>query len=541
MLLDKSQIENAKGTSTLEILGINGDHVKASLNSDLPVQVPTEKVVDLAINGDWEKSKENLGITPPPSQAPIQLGLTEGEGGAETNKYVEEPKLNFALKDNMKNTADEIRKQVTGQLDNQIYKANQWAETGKKAVPDETEQKGMFWYAGAGGDKSKIVDFMMKMDNLKEGDVKEGKFEKMKAYYDEIKPQLQKALDLSPEAIEKVKQGSQYYSEAGQVAKNLDTIKTIRENYQSNRIYKPQPPEDFIATGKRRSTISTGHAKARFYETPFDAVLGGKEFATTNYFDALTVHNEELAYVNTTRKMLDEMEKLNLGEWAERKKAPEGYAQVGDLQKGTQVFIAPEGIAKGLEAITNPDMFKKIQELNSLGKLNGFVKSFNVALSLFHHFQFVKQTLSSKGGEGILSDFFGKMITGKDPFDTPEFQELERSLAVDGLRTSMRQANFDIMADLRKVKGNWLDKIEELPGVKQVIGLVDANNKLLFDKMQRYFKVMTAAQRVADWVAKNPGASEEETIDARRGIARAINNTFGGQNWEMLGMISQKV
>ncbi len=536
MTIDKAQVENAKGTPTLDKLGVTGDHVKASLNSDLPIQVPTEKVVDLALSGNWDTAKEDLGLTPPPPEAPIQLGLGEGEGGAESNKYVNEPKLNFALKSNMKNTADEIRKQVTGQLDKQIVKVNQWAETGKKQVPDETEQQGMFWYAGAGGDKAKLVEFMQKMEDLKPGDVKEDKYDKIKSYYEEIKPQLQKALDLSPEAIKKVKQGSQYYSEAGQVAKNLDTIKTIRENYQTNRIYRPEPPEDFIATGKRRSTISTGHAKARFYDTPFDAVMGGKQFATSNYFDALTVHNEELAYVNTTRAMLDQMEKMDLGEWADRKSAPEGYAQVGDLSKGNQVFIAPEGIAKGLEAISSPDTFRKVNELMAIGKFNGFVKSFNVAWSFFHHKQFVEQVLSSKNGEKILADFAIKIASGKDPFDSPEFSKMEQDLAVDGLRTSMRQANFDIMADLRKVRGGWLDKIEQLPGVKQAIAITDNNTEFLFNKMQRYSKVMTAAERVADWVGKNPNASEESAIEARRGICRAVNNTFGGQNWEMLGI-----
>ncbi len=536
MAIEPEQVKNAQGTSTLEKLGVTDEHAKASLNSNLPIQIPSEKVVDLATSGDWDKAKQDLGITPPPPEPPPQLGLSETTAPIDSNKYVSDPKLNFSLKENMKNTADEIRKQVTGQLDKQIVKVNQWAESGKKSVPDETEQQGMFWYAGAGGDKAKIVDFMMKMEDLKPGDVKEDKYEKIKSYYDEIKPQLQAALDLSPEAIEKVKQGSQYYAEAGQVAKKLDTIKTIRENYQSNRIYKPEPPEDFIATGKRRSTISTGHAKARFYETPFDAVLGGKQFATTNYFDALTVHNEELAYVNTTRAMLDQMEKMDLGEWAESKKAPEGYAQVGDLQKGTKIFIAPEGIAKGLEAISDPNMINKIKELSAVGKLNGFVKSFNVAFSFFHHKQFVEQVLSSKNGEKILADFAMKVGTGKDPFDTPEFQKMEQDLAEDGLRTSMRQDNFDIMADLRKVKGNWLDKIEKLPGVKQAIELTDKNTEFLFNKMQRYFKVMTAGQRVADWMGKNPNASEEQAIQARREICRAINNTFGGLNWEMLGI-----
>jgi hypothetical protein len=488
---------------------------------------------------NWEKAKEDLGLVPPEPPPPITLGFedTSGEGvgknvepsAPQSHEFVQKPKLSFFAKENMKTTADEIRKQVVGSIDEQVVKVNQWAESGKKAIKSKAEQEGMFWYASANGDRAKIIEFMTKMEGAEDPKVKE--------YYEKtILPQMKAALELSPEAIEKVKQGSKYYAEAGQVAKELGTIRTVRENYQSNRIYKPEPPEDFIATGKRRTGIHTSHAKQRVYETPFDAVMAGKKFATTNYFDALTLHNEEMAFVNTSRAMLDQMEKIDVGEWSDRKGVPQGYKQVGDIEKDSKVFVAPEKMAAGLEAITDPNNLRKVKELTALGKFNGFVKSFNVALSFFHHFQFVKQTLSSKNGEKILANFTADLVRGKDPFETKEFKQAEQDWASWGLRTSARQGNFDITADLMKVEGKWLDKLKEQPGIKQVIKLVDANNHLLFDRMQRYFKVMAASERGAGWLKAHPEATETEVVSAHRAIARAINNTYGGLNWEMLGV-----
>lgn len=530
LAIDPQQIEQAKGTSTLDKLGIDKEHVDASIASQIPVQVPTEKVVDLATSGDWNKAKEDLGLLPKKEQQ-ITMGFEENPPEPiSENQFVKVPKLGLFLKDDSKTTADEIRARMVGTVDEQKTRMNQWAETGKKQIDNPLEQEGMFWFAGAAGDRGKIVDYMMKMEELPESNP-------VKEYYDKtLKPQMQSALDLSEKAIDKVKQGSQYYAEAGQVAKDLGSIKTIRENYQSARIYKPEPPEDIVSTGKKRTGITTKHSKERYYDTPFDAVLGGKEFATTNYFDALSLHNEEMSYVNTSRAMLNEMEGLDIGKWVERGETPEGYEQVGDLQKGSKVFVSPEMISKGLRAITEPNNLRKISELTAVGKLNGFVKSFNVALSFFHHHQFIKQTLSSRNGEKILADFVKNISTRKDPFETEDFKNIELEGSKDGLRTTTQQANYDIMKDINKVEGKWLDKLKDQPGIKQVEKLVDANNKLLFDKMQRYFKVMVYGDRVSQWVSKNPEATEQESTEARRGIARAVNNTYGGQNWEMLGI-----
>jgi len=543
--LKPEQVKEIQNKTTItEPLGITSEHAKSAIASQTPVEVPVEKVIDLARTDNWEKAKEDLGLKPKAPEPPITMGFSDGKeptatpsdteivqpGATVRNEFVKKPELKLFTKETSKTTADEIRARMVGAVDEQKTVVNQWAQTGKKQIPDGLEQQAMFWYAGASGNKAKIVDYMMKMEELPKGDP-------IKEYYEkELKPQMQKALDLSPKAIEKLKQGSKYYQEAGQVAKEMGTIKTIRENYQSARIYKPEPPEDVVAAGKRRVGTTTKHSKERFYETPFDAVLGGKEFATTNYFDALTVHNEELAYVNTSRAMLDEMAGLELGKWVERENIPAGYKQVGDLRKGQEVFASPELISKGLTAITDPNNLRKIQELTAIGKLNGFVKSFNVALSFFHHHQFVKQTLSSKNGEKILAGFIKDIATRKDPFETEDFKLMEQQGAKDGLRTSIQQANFDIMADINKVEGKWLDKIKKVPGIKQVEKLVDANNKFLFDTMQRYFKVMVYGDRVAEWVGKHPEATEQEAVEARRGVARAVNNTYGGQNWEMLGI-----
>jgi len=45
-----------------ETLGIKQDHIDASVNSNTPIQIPMEKVVDLVTKPEWETSKQDFGI-----------------------------------------------------------------------------------------------------------------------------------------------------------------------------------------------------------------------------------------------------------------------------------------------------------------------------------------------------------------------------------------------------------------------------------------------------------------------------------------------
>jgi len=61
-------------------LGIEQKHLDASVNSDIPLNVPSEKILDLAEKPYWERTKEELGI----ELKPEEIALTAPEIKAET-------------------------------------------------------------------------------------------------------------------------------------------------------------------------------------------------------------------------------------------------------------------------------------------------------------------------------------------------------------------------------------------------------------------------------------------------------------------------
>lgn len=437
------------------------------------------------------------------------IGNTSSEPKiTDTNKYVKDDELRLNPEGNDKKTAGGIRQAYTEVKNSQILRGNHLSQELKEMAPGE--QSGMFWYKAAKGDIPTL-----------EGLLEDPRFEQ---YHDGI----QQALNLSPQAKSALAIGEQYYKEAGQVALKNGSINDLREEYQ-NRIYKPESEGDFVKNeGPQGLKQTTSHAKSRVFDSEIDAVKAGKQFATTDYADALAIHNEEMARVNTARKTLETMEQGGLGAWTDR--VPSGWSQVGTMRKGAQVFAAPNGIAKGMRAITDPDFMKRIDSIRGIQKYQGLVKSVDLAMSFYHHLTFVTQTLSSRGGGATLA----KIVTGMK-MNTPAFREMEIDFVNHGGLTSQVAHTQDIMSHL--TEGNDIvSKALRLPVLKQASQAIEASNEFLFGKMQRFLKTMTFQKEASSWVASNPNATNQETLAAKRGFAKAINANFGGLNWQAMGI-----
>ncbi len=452
------------------------------------------------------------------------------------NKYVLNEPLDIKDSGNDKLTAKDTREKYTGNKHAQIVRGTHLSEEIKRLVPSKKERQGMFWYAAAKGDVELLKSYA---DDPK---------------FEEYKDQILAGTELSDNAKKAVDMGSKYYQEAGQVAQELGTIRGVRDNYQ-DRIYEPEK-EDQKVSNETKSGIqqTTKHAKSRVYDTEFDAVEGGKKFALTDYADSLSIHNEEMARVNTARKLADTMSDKNtgLGKWVRPDNIPEGWQQVGRLQKsvpirdkngealigedGNQVyshsvFVAPKVISEGLRAIVDPDHIKKVDFLRDLQKYQGLVKSIDLSFSLFHHLTFVTQTLASAEGWKTMADAPKMFKT----LDSPEFRDMEKDFVEHTGMTSAIEANQDIFKELNK--GNdFIAKLGKMPVAKQIFKTIEANNNFLFGKMQRYMKVMTYQRNVADWVNKNLNAENEAVYKAKQGFAKAVNAEFGGLNWEAMGV-----
>lgn len=432
------------------------------------------------------------------------------------NKYVKDEPLTAFVNQTDKKTAQGLRDEFVGIKNEQIVKGNQLADAIKLAVPKKAEREGMFWYKAANGDPA-VLEAALKDPKLAD-------------YH----PQIESALKLSPKAVEALDKVSQFYKESGQVSLKNDTIKGITENYQ-NRLYGATPPKDFVKTELASGLkTSTSHTMSRVFNTEFEAAQAGKKFATTDIADSLSIYNEEMARVNASRKLFDAMDKNGIGAWSDRE-VP-GWSQVGTLKKGAQRFIAPNGIAKGLRAISEPNFLSKIDALRGIQKYQGLVKTVDLAFSFFHHFTFAVQTLSQGGITTLIKSPVMEKI-----LKSPEFAELEQDFAKHTGITTKVSSNQDILKKLSDGDKGVYGKVTNLPVVKQTLHTAEKFGSFLFDHIQRYLKVSDYGGKISNWVASHPTATNEEVIAAKKGFAKEINAAYGGLNWETMGITKSEL
>lgn len=486
---------NALPNEARVALGIEDRHIEAAKTSNLPINVPAQKIMDLAKEPYWQDIKKTFGVT-------------AGDKPYVVNKPIE---LSFGKDDRA--TSQGIREEFSGIKNEQIVKGNQLSEEIKTLVKDKKERQGMFWYKAARGNTEVLTEMLNNP--------------KMEAYQDQIKS----ALNLSPKSLKALEMVEKYYQEAGQVSQEIGTIKDVTENYQ-NRIYKPEPPKDFIKTEvKGGLKQTTSHSKARVFDTEFDAAIYGKEFATTDVADALSIHNEEMARVNTARKLAETMVNNGVGAWSTIDEVPSGWTQVGNLRKGQTVFTAPKGIAKGLEAITDPNFIKKIEPLRNIQKYQGIIKTVDLSYSFFHHFSMVAQTMYQGGIREIM-----KLPEMNKILGSPAFGEMELDFVQHTGMTAKVEAVQDILRNLTEKNPDVFSKITNFPGVKQYLKGAEKSSEFLFGRLQRYLKVADYGSKISNWVADNPLATNAEVKAAKLGFAKEINSVYGGLNWEAMGM-----
>jgi hypothetical protein len=434
--------------------------------------------------------------------------------------------------------AKTLREAYSGMKNKMIVNGRAISDTIKGLVPDKLTREALFWFKAA---KGNTLTLTKALEDSKYADYHQA---------------IAKAIDLksNPSAEAETALGlvNKYYSDAGQLGEATGSLRSIRDNYMA-RIYSPETEAPVKAEiGGPGIKMGTSHAKRRIYDTEFDAVDNGKKFATTDIADTLSIYNEEMARVNSSRAMASYMQNKGLGKWMNPRDNPEGWEQVGTMERHiplkdkegspiigpdgnqvtlTQGFYAPSGLSKGLKAIADPNYLKKIDGVRSTMKYQGVVKTVDLSFSFFHHFSMAAQTLY----EGDMKTFL-QVIHTPQALKAPEFMNLEMDFAAHtGITTSM-DYNKDLLRDITKKNPGVFSKITNVPGIKQVLDTADKSGNFLFDKYQRYLKVMNYGKKISEWVADNPDATNAEVRTAKIGIAKQVNAVYGGLNWEAMGI-----
>ena len=440
------------------------------------------------------------------------------------NQYVHTDPIEINIGKNDKATSTDIRQAVVGKLNNQIVTGNQLRDTIKALAPNE--QNAIQFYLDANGDKNYLQSVLSNPDTK----------------LDPYRADIQQALNLSPEGQKAAEMAKQYYKESGQYSKDMGSTKNILDNYAA-RMWE-QPPKGTIKSELNKPGLSTytSHSQQRVYEHLADGILNDKTPATLNAGDLLSIHNQEMARANTNRALAQSLESNGLGKYQFEKPA-QGFTAIDSLGKDIptthegkpaivhQSYVIPDGIAKGLQAITDPDYIKKIDMFRGLQKYQGLVKTVDLAYSLFHHITLTAQAIyNTHGGVDFIKNFDNLSKVG-----SKSFNEAEQWGAQHGLMTTKIDDNADIMRKLVQDEGVY-GKITNFPVIKQGLQLAEANSNFLFGKVQRWLKVTDFQNKATAFVGKNPNMQNAEVTKGLRSIAEQVNNAYGGLNWKSLGV-----
>ena len=408
----------------------------------------------------------------------------------------------------------------------------------RKLIPDHVDQEAL----------SFLRDYKDDPNALR-ADIEEirgGSNEKLKAYI----PSMERALNPSPEMLQADSELTDYFTKALDLGRQTGVLdSSIDPSRYSPRLLMKATEDAQAAKGVGRAKLTdkTPHSIQRQYLRKLDPLKSGDfEARTFNALDELSIYSDRHATAVATSLFKNELKNSELGKWGSRDSAPEGWVELAPNQRGfhqTMSRIDPEtGKAetwsRGLYVPkVVADAMKPMLESGSLPgaiskaiRAQNYVKAIELSLSIFH----MKALTITAMNNMSLGDF--TRAVGSD-LKSPEFEAQEREGALWGLETTKTGAPYEAYKGLQPSSApSGLDKLRNLPVLKQVDALAQGLTHDTFDVIQRKFKVMDFSQKQAAWLAKNPEATDVEYGKAMRGITKEVNAAYGGLNWDVLGV-----
>jgi len=192
----------------------------------------------------------------------------------------------------------------------------------------------------------------------------------------------------------------------------------------------------------------------------------------------------------------------------------------------TPVKVHPE-IADYVNAIF--EVQKPSKFWNTFDSLNGMIKQALLGFSGFHGYALSESSIGNAGVGKTLKELNPKKFVDaikNGNYDVYKNEEAAKRAINAGVQLGTPS---DLQRNLVE------DTLKKIPLVgKYVAGAVSANNKILWDVLHNNFKILafnTAIENLGGNVSK-----EQE-----RAIAQWVNDSFGGQAWELLGIKKSSV
>jgi hypothetical protein len=318
-----------------------------------------------------------------------------------------------------------------------------------------------------------------------------------------------------------------------------------------------QPKEDAGKVVSKRGNLrtykigrDTPFSKERTYPTVLHAIANGVEPRTLNALDALTIYGDKHATAAATHILIKQLKDSGVAKWGSHGSenipadwkpiAPENNRlfqnqrafvdETGKPGIAHQSLFAPEKVVEALRPLTDPDFTDRIPGFKTSKFYQGYLKAAQLGLSAFH---LKAMNLSALGNEGLT----GLVRSYATDMKSPDFLDTERGFIKAGGTTPILGRSIEAYRELKPSSlPSRADILRSLPVVKQLDQISGGISHLTFDIVQRKFKVTDFAMKDAKWITEHPDASPAEHFAAQRAFAKEVNATYGGLNWEGLGI-----
>ena len=163
--------------------------------------------------------------------------------------------------------------------------------------------------------------------------------------------------------------------------------------------------------------------------------------------------------------------------------------------------------------------------------INGILKQTQLGFSGFHGYALSESALANMGVKKTLDSLNVKKVYDAVKNGNYEIYEHE----AEAKRAIDAGVQLGTPSDLnRNLVEETLKKIPVLG--KYISGAVSVNNKILWDVLHNNFKLFTFNAKIAELEKAGKVTKEQE-----RAVAQWVNDTYGGQSWELLGVKNSDV
>ena len=380
--------------------------------------------------------------------------------------------------------------------------------------------------------------------------------------YDKLTPEQKKVVDLSQNlpnyALRIADKIEQSYKDIGTQGLDAAVLKNTIDNYASRKWDLGPDKSD---SGQRKFGTTTGHAKARKYETIIEGWADGRELKIKTATENLREYKKEIVKTIEDKRFVESLRKLKTleGEPLLSTRQLEGYKEVehrnmvawewaGKVEEGKtygknffatedgQLFerrrlYAPKAQAKNLNNMLGISKLEGVPGMIAITKFNAITKAWILQSSLFHHQAFMRSYYLPGADWGQLKTPRAAYKEGIRSIETadPVLMHGVRN----GLTLGLKQDWSEALLREKTWVGRVLDKTKATKEVKDGINnFREAQAEFLFGELGAGLKAKSYMETFRHQIEKYP--NENPDIIAKR-VASLINDDYGGLHLQRLG------